>query len=169
MFSDSPSVPGVATALAAALNNRALHAKQDGDPEEKAGHWYAEALQLREGVWANILWSSRRSTTSQNIWMQGATTTTRTRCARIYCGGSTWTRARRTRASRPRRRRTPIAGRRLSRCVCASRRWRARARMSTRTGASGSFWALFFWHHRHTIDTTCGLRDVAAHAALINI
>jgi tetratricopeptide (TPR) repeat protein len=50
VFSDSPSVPGVATALAAALNNRALHAKQDGDPEEKAGHWYAEALQLREGV-----------------------------------------------------------------------------------------------------------------------
>ena len=43
-------MPGVATALAAALNNRALHAKQDGDPEEKAGHWYAEALQLREGV-----------------------------------------------------------------------------------------------------------------------
>jgi hypothetical protein len=43
-------VPGVATALAAALNNRALHAKLDGDPEERAGHWYAEALQLREGV-----------------------------------------------------------------------------------------------------------------------
>ena len=35
VFSDSPSVPGVATALAAALNNRALHAKQDGDPEEE--------------------------------------------------------------------------------------------------------------------------------------
>ena len=32
------------------MGERSLHAKQDGDPEEKAGHWYAEALQLREGV-----------------------------------------------------------------------------------------------------------------------
>ena len=50
VLGESPAAPGVATALAAALNNRALHAKQDGDHEEKAGHWYAEALELREGV-----------------------------------------------------------------------------------------------------------------------
>ena len=42
--------PAAALALAAALNNAALHAKRDGDPRGDAGALYAEALALREGA-----------------------------------------------------------------------------------------------------------------------
>mmetsp|Transcript_26432 Transcript_26432/g.79270 ORF Transcript_26432/g.79270 Transcript_26432/m.79270 type:complete len:325 (+) Transcript_26432:208-1182(+) len=38
----------IQTALAAALNNQALYAKQDGDPDGLAGPLYTEALKLRE-------------------------------------------------------------------------------------------------------------------------
>ena len=43
-------VDPVRTALAAALNNKALYAKTDGDPDDLAGPLYAEALTLREAA-----------------------------------------------------------------------------------------------------------------------